>query len=347
MEQAALQVPADQAKDTIAELYAAHPLSLDASKNIRLLTKAPSTTANPQDIEFDINVISLSDNPEYTALSYVWGTDEPNQIIRINGEAFPVRKNLFDFLQEYWRRDRSDALWIDAICINQTSIPERNHQVAMMGDIYLQASLVISWLGAESELVKAFGQLFDCEKRDLKDLTKVYGPVLCDAEYWHRAWITQEFSLPKNIEIWCGIETRSFESIRSRAVFIGKKSPRPGDDQQRMFYLASLRTGYQRSLWDGYSLQTFLILLGQGLRTRCSDVRDRIYSLLALFNPEELKKHPIVVDYGLSPTETFLALQAAYGGWMGAIATVRLARLLEIHEDPLVEQYVKDHSNTE
>jgi hypothetical protein len=43
---------------------------------------------------------------------------------------------------------RSRAIfWIDALCIDQCSILERNHQVAQMCSIYTKAQEVIAWLG--------------------------------------------------------------------------------------------------------------------------------------------------------------------------------------------------------
>ena len=46
------------------------------------------------------------------------------------------------------------TLWIDAVCINQNDISERNHQVLLMGDIYRGATTVLSWLGSHPELVR-------------------------------------------------------------------------------------------------------------------------------------------------------------------------------------------------
>jgi hypothetical protein len=46
------------------------------------------------------------------------------------------------------RRWRTRRLWIDSICIDQTSMEEKNHQVALMGDIYKMAEKVDIWLGA-------------------------------------------------------------------------------------------------------------------------------------------------------------------------------------------------------
>ena len=42
-------------------------------------------------------------------------------------------------------------LWVDALCINQQDIPERNDQVKKMCRIYSKASCVLIWLGAESK----------------------------------------------------------------------------------------------------------------------------------------------------------------------------------------------------
>ncbi|KAK7753719.1 hypothetical protein SLS62_004342 [Diatrype stigma] len=42
-------------------------------------------------------------------------------------------------------------VWIDALCINQEDIDEKNSQVPMMGDIYAQAAFVVAWLGEEDE----------------------------------------------------------------------------------------------------------------------------------------------------------------------------------------------------
>ncbi|POS70143.1 hypothetical protein DHEL01_v211464 [Diaporthe helianthi] len=42
-------------------------------------------------------------------------------------------------------------LWIDAICIDQESLEEREEQVAIMSRIYENASRVVVWLGNGSE----------------------------------------------------------------------------------------------------------------------------------------------------------------------------------------------------
>jgi hypothetical protein len=53
---------------------------------------------------------------------------------------------------------------VDAICINQEDIPERNHQITLMRDIYESARQTVVWLGEAADdsglafqLIEAWG----------------------------------------------------------------------------------------------------------------------------------------------------------------------------------------------
>ena len=89
-----------------------------------------------------------------TALSYAWGKDETDSRV----EAAPtgvdellatlsVRRNLESALRHLRQPNASRVLWIDAICIDQTNLAERNHEVNRMGKIYTLARRVVVWLG--------------------------------------------------------------------------------------------------------------------------------------------------------------------------------------------------------
>lgn len=59
-----------------------------------------------------------------------------------------MRKNLWDFLNHVRHKSEwRENLWIDALCIEQDNLIEKNYQVAAMGDIYKNASQVLIWLG--------------------------------------------------------------------------------------------------------------------------------------------------------------------------------------------------------
>lgn len=89
---------------------------------------------------------------DFAALSYVWGDSSDNETIYVNGHPMSVTKNLHSALLQLRKRlNKGLKLWVDAICINQKDIDERNLQVKRMGDIYREALKVIAWLGPAYE----------------------------------------------------------------------------------------------------------------------------------------------------------------------------------------------------
>jgi hypothetical protein len=85
---------------------------------------------------------------DYTAISYMWGSLEDTKTITINGMPVTVRKNLAAAL-DCLRSSLVDRVWIDAVCINQDDINERNAQVLRIRDIFSQSLAVTMWLGED------------------------------------------------------------------------------------------------------------------------------------------------------------------------------------------------------
>ncbi|KAF8846605.1 HET-domain-containing protein, partial [Acephala macrosclerotiorum] len=83
----------------------------------------------------------------FGALSYVWGHASDTRPILVDGEEFQATVNLESALRHLRHNDRSRTLWVDAVCINQQDVLERNSQVLLMGKIYETAASVIIWLG--------------------------------------------------------------------------------------------------------------------------------------------------------------------------------------------------------
>lgn len=44
------------------------------------------------------------------------------------------------------------VIWIDQICINQSDVEEKSHQVALMSHIYKYCKEVFLWLGEDGSL---------------------------------------------------------------------------------------------------------------------------------------------------------------------------------------------------
>lgn len=110
--------------------------------------KEDDIRCNLQTASFD--AVQKSQWPSYEALSYAWGDPLSFKEIEISGHPLAVTQNLFVALQ--YLRHVKDArhLWVDAICINQDDIPERNAQVQMMSHIYRGASRIVAWLGEQN-----------------------------------------------------------------------------------------------------------------------------------------------------------------------------------------------------
>ena len=102
-------------------------------------------------LEFELQVVSLTDKPVYTALSYVWGKANDLKPITVNGFSFWVTKNLSDALQHLHFKDIAPAIWIDSICIDQSNDTEKTEQLQVMGSIYSKAFQVLVWLGLPTE----------------------------------------------------------------------------------------------------------------------------------------------------------------------------------------------------
>lgn len=72
-----------------------------------------------------------------------------------------VRKNCADVLRQVRHFKTSTYYWIDAICINQQDIPEKNVQVARMGAIYGQAHGVLACIGMHNESSRFVVSMFE------------------------------------------------------------------------------------------------------------------------------------------------------------------------------------------
>ncbi|PMD54899.1 HET-domain-containing protein, partial [Hyaloscypha bicolor E] len=86
------------------------------------------------------------DNLKYEAFSYVWGDATVTAPIKLNGQTFHATKNLEAALRILRLQNEERLIWIDAICINQSSIEERNQEVRHMDQIYQYAVRAVSGL---------------------------------------------------------------------------------------------------------------------------------------------------------------------------------------------------------
>jgi hypothetical protein len=128
--------------------------ALQNTRAIRLLTLEPSSDFNSP-LTCSLTEVSLDQiydaSNSYEALSYVWGSGYGDNDITCEGKRLLITPNCGTALRSLRCRHEPRILWVDAICIDQSSeetqsIQERNEQVKMMGEIYRGAKCVLVWI---------------------------------------------------------------------------------------------------------------------------------------------------------------------------------------------------------
>jgi hypothetical protein len=118
----------------------------------------------------ELTVWPIADAPSYCALSYTWGDQASTESITINGKVSVVRTNCAYVLRQAFASRSSKYYWIDAICIDQTSTQEKNHQVAMMGQLYKRAAHVSACVGPHAGDSEFLFQTMDKYRSLLKNI---------------------------------------------------------------------------------------------------------------------------------------------------------------------------------
>lgn len=110
----------------------------------RLLVLRPGIDSDPLHGEL---ILRQGPQSTYAAISYAWGAPDFNREIHLNGRRLAITHSAASALRRFRDPQKSRALWIDSICIDQHNTSEKNAQVARMGAIYQDAEEVLIWLG--------------------------------------------------------------------------------------------------------------------------------------------------------------------------------------------------------
>ncbi|KAI8716114.1 HET domain-containing protein [Fusarium sp. LHS14.1] len=279
------------------------PLSqhTDCTRLVRI--EAAKTDDDP--IICSLFQVEFREKPKFDALSYMWGDGPARCHIILNGVTFSVRQNLKDALR-YLRTHAADtSYWIDAICINQEDVPERNRQVRMMHHIYFRAKTVVVWLGkryAEYEPslpdLQGLGHFKppngqQSEDGPQSDLSVAQEPNqrklaedLYSNGYWSRLWIIQEIGRAHNIKVCFGNYAVEWEPFIHFITMhnIGSLGPVRLNRQRQGRYTGS---------------SSLLQLLQDHREALCQDSKDKVYGLIGLASDAG----GFVIDYRKSTFE--------------------------------------------
>lgn len=263
--------------------YTYKPLDRSAD-SIRLLVLDKISRPTPSSsghITCRLITTKFADKPKYEALSYTWGSPNNLGTILVDGHKMIVRENLLWALQSLCGVN-GRVLWVDAICINQDDLEERNQQVSLMAFIYRRAQAVLIWLGHLNATRKYF-------KLSDKDAVR---KVLCCHDYWSRVWIVQEIALAK--KIWCVYESipGCGHTCQNWADFMDDLRSWNGSEGALPFKLEKQRDG---RYGDTCRLE---VLLANFSNAQCKEPRDKIYGFLGLAH--DCQNDSLPVDYSKS-----------------------------------------------
>ncbi|KAJ4160114.1 hypothetical protein NW754_003238 [Fusarium falciforme] len=130
--------------------YQYQPLDLTSGRQIRVLVLKAGRLEDP--LQCELEHVNLQQGPIYEALSYTWADDKGDDSISraiqcgYDGQFIGITKNCELALLRLRKQDVDRRLWVDAVCIDQSNILERNHQVKNMIAIFRSAIRVVVFL---------------------------------------------------------------------------------------------------------------------------------------------------------------------------------------------------------
>jgi hypothetical protein len=271
------------------------------SRLMRLLTLFPAKEMSAN-IECSLETLSLPSQIEYEALSYTWGDECEHHQIHVGEKTLKVSRNLDVALRHLRRQLEPRVLWVDAICINQASNDEKNHQIRQMRGIYSNASNVLVWLGeSDEDIAEAMDFLQDSrENRDNRKKPLVGLAKMFRSPWWSRMWVVQEVVAAKTDPlVLCGHLYASWEAVNTTLLQVSwnELGPDKNDsiltDPATLLYFTLLRTkGSRDATRAPITLESLLVATCD---REASDPRDHIFALLGLISDPH--HEPFEPDY--------------------------------------------------
>ena len=310
----------------------------DSTTQIRLLDLLPGRGWSR--IRCRLRAVDLaSAKGSYEPLSYCWGSQRMRREILVNGMHALIGRNLDDELQCMRRKEEVRTLWVDALCINQRDVQEKNAQIPLMTRIFENGARTVVWLGRERlstasafRVVESLAHFaeehpghridpWDCKKYRRHGHTKELGPLerlfeaprqgqvgralerLFDRAWFKRVWVIQEVAVSERLTVHCGKYETSWDKIE-KAYYISTEGL---DIDGTLSHLIEQRAAYRSS--EAASSLPSIIWLGS--LARATDTRDKIYAMLGLVQPGA-DCVPVTVDYNIRPAEVFETFTRQY-----------------------------------
>jgi hypothetical protein len=318
-------LPTNSSDATLDDIYLMLPQNHIRLLRLQNTVKTIDITHGSKSLQCELAVFSLDSVPSYVALSYCWGDLGTTYPLSCLGQELQIQENLHAVLTRLHEVGFRDWLWADAVCINQHSDVEKNHQIPLMRYVFSQAHMVLGWLGEAPEGLHDSWEVMQRLPAALAPLKGMIGPPLdlqCSSEsiekmwpilndllgcsFFKRLWIVQEVALARAVSLLCGDLLFSWMDLISitRGIVDSTLWMRDWLDLSLSIELGNVCTTIQYThaarelLHEGRYIYNASALSSLAKMLEATDLRDKVYGILGLLPPAIQDK--IEVDVGKS-----------------------------------------------
>ncbi|KEY73413.1 hypothetical protein S7711_06833 [Stachybotrys chartarum IBT 7711] len=316
------------------------------ARQIRLLELLPGSRGA---INCQLRHVSLEDEPHYEALSYYWGTTTQQVKIFVDGLSFFVTQNLHAALWRLRNANHPKTLWVDAICINQSDILEKNIQVALMRIIYRSCHCALVWLGEHDSYTKVAFQAiefmastyggenynyYDWRQIERSERPSFRFPLwsrllsrperllsalafnsLFTRPWFTRVWVIQEIALSPKAIVLCGAYQILWDLVEKASAM----SRTNFEVQNHLGTILRFRN------WPSNFADDVFCHMITAWHKDSTNPRDKIYGFLGL---ESIQNDdvPVEIDYAEDVNRTFIRFTKTYLSQTGNLQVLAISR---------------------
>ena len=196
-------------------------------------------TSDGENFHGILEEFKMDNLPYFAAISWCWSSRSEGQPVSFtcNNQQFPVSSHLYALLCNLNPKGvpSSVAIWVDAICINQHHLEEKDVHIPRMSEVYGNSHSVTVWLGkagGESNLVMDARTVATLNEKlaafpsytSSTDVTRYGLPAstdsiwqaigrLCERDWFYRTWVVQEVALARTVNLLCGSQWLEWDSL--------------------------------------------------------------------------------------------------------------------------------------
>ncbi|UPL02194.1 hypothetical protein LCI18_013128 [Fusarium solani-melongenae] len=314
----------DQAKALKESSFSALAYSHLEDGEFRVLVLEPGTRNDK--LSCKLCICKHSDRISYLALSYAWGAPAKVEQVRCNDQMIGIGSNLHQALI-HLRHARFDRIiWVDALCINQDDFDEQ--VLVWLGKADLHSTTVFESLipskwdtfrqGTNWNTIGLDFTIADHKDFPTPSDLGSLGQLL-ERPWFRRLWVLQEVALANHVTLMAGDSRISWDSFASLIHRVHRSGSSQRDfsataqiSVKAVIEIESTRRSMQSSAARHQRpLLSVLLATSSG---ECSDIRDKIFAVLALADDYDLDRDTddLSPNYHLSPHEVFKKLARWY-----------------------------------